>query len=126
MKTANCTALDQNGSDGLHSGKKRKLGSLAGCHDFKLMHYHFPGRISGMRKLLKRWWFWIGAVGVVAVLVAGVLIADMKDSTEAKFGKVKAGMTKKEVDALLEETKIKSAPLPLDVRGSLYVYETNP
>ena len=52
--------------------------------------------------LLKRGWFWLGAVGLAAIILGGVVAvtSTTRDSTEA-FRKVKEGMTKDEVDQLL-------------------------
>jgi hypothetical protein len=56
-----------------------------------------------MRPLLKRWWFWSGAVGLAAIVVVGVVaVLTTGDSTQADFSKIRLGMTKEEVDKLIE------------------------
>jgi hypothetical protein len=55
-----------------------------------------------MGALLKRWWFWLGAVGLAAIVLASVVaVSTAGDSTEAAFRKVKLGMTRAEVDQLV-------------------------
>jgi hypothetical protein len=62
-----------------------------------------------MRALLKRWWFWSAAVGLAAVVLAGIVVLSPgKDSTEA-IRKVRVGMTKAEVDELFPDKRFVAA-----------------
>jgi hypothetical protein len=55
-----------------------------------------------MRALLKRWWFWVGAVLLLGLLGAGIaLTMEGGNRTQAKFDSIQEGMTLKEVEDLL-------------------------
>ena len=57
-----------------------------------------------IRRLVRRWWFWLGAAGLAAVVLAGVIATSTpSDSTADAFRKVMVGMTKDEVDQLVGE-----------------------
>jgi hypothetical protein len=60
-----------------------------------------------MRSLLKRWWFWLGPVGLLGIgsFISAAYTAYLKAaSIETALHKVKVGMTKNEVDQILDET----------------------
>jgi hypothetical protein len=55
-----------------------------------------------MRSLVKRWWFWLGAVGLAVIVLAGVVaVFTAGDSAGAAFRKVKVGMTIGELHRLI-------------------------
>jgi hypothetical protein len=75
-----------------------------------------------LRWLPKRWWFWLVAVGLAAIVLAGVVaVVTVKDSTEAAFRKVKVGMATQEVDDLLRDLK-KTRPSARRAATSVAVY----
>jgi hypothetical protein len=56
-----------------------------------------------MRRLAKRWWFWLTSVSLGVIVLAGLLTAiPNHTSLEAVARKVKVGMEKEEVDELLD------------------------
>jgi hypothetical protein len=55
-----------------------------------------------MRTLLKRWWFCLVTGGLAAIVLIIIAVATTGDSALATFRKVKPGMTRAEVDQLLD------------------------
>jgi hypothetical protein len=53
-----------------------------------------------MRKLLKRWWFWALLVSSF-VIGAGVMVLAPDEPSQAKFNRIKEGMTKEQTVAIL-------------------------
>jgi hypothetical protein len=62
-----------------------------------------------MRSLLKRWWFWVGAVGLAVIVLAGVVATCIAiTATQGDFSKIQVGMTKEEVDKLIGDKQIRT------------------
>ena len=69
-----------------------------------------PKRPLGMRSLLKRCWFWLGAVGLAAiVVVVSIAATSNTNSLEETFLKINVGMRKAEVDDLIGGERYLSA-----------------
>jgi hypothetical protein len=56
-----------------------------------------------MRMLLKRWWFWLGAVMLSCALSAGLVLTNSGNSriNQKKFDLILDAMTKEDVDRIL-------------------------
>jgi hypothetical protein len=57
--------------------------------------------LSGMRWLLKRWWFWAGTGLVLVALLAGYLLIPEGHITQANCDRIQLGMTFQQVKSLL-------------------------
>src|SRR6266446_3410731 len=60
-----------------------------------------------MRWLLKRWWFWGGMLFMLVATCAGYLLIPVEEPriSQANYDKIRLGMTKKQVEHLLGETR---------------------
>jgi hypothetical protein len=63
--------------------------------------------LSGMRWLLKRWWFWAGAGFMLVAVVAGYLLIPVETEriTEANYDKIQKEWSRGEVEKLLGTPK---------------------
>ena len=59
--------------------------------------------LSGMRWLLKRWWFWAVAGFVLVAVMAGYLLIPFEEAriSQAKCDRIQLGMNPEQVDGLL-------------------------